>query len=842
MRATPVRRTGAALGALMIATATLALGPAAPAAADPGELTDSAVTVRWDDGTRDPEHFMYQGFRDLEVTVSQTEGLVNQSISVSWTGGRPTTRGTHDGQDVPYGNHYLQLMQCWGGPEGPEPEQCQFGGYPPNSANLYGHFTQLRDPFNRTPDPAGTFDGRFTAVDGTTVPAAGIGTYFSFNNTNEIVGARTSGNGTGRVYFETQTVTEAQHLGCGAAQEGPDGEVTGRSCWLVIVPRGEHLPDGSPHPLQWGSPLQPTNWAQRIQVPLDFAPVGEFCPIGAPERSILGTDLMSEALSSWQTTLCAGGGAAYNYTLVSDQQARGQVAAGGDSAPLALTQLPVAGDDSVVHAPVAASGVAIGFNIERNYPEPRSPEQQALQGVPLDELNLTPRLLAKLLTQSYRIHVPGGSQPNNPDAEHVAGNPVNFLQDPDFLQHNPQLADVMPVTRHPLLVPIYYSDAIREVWRYIIADEEARAWLEGQPDEWGMVVNPHYEAIGLTETPFQNFPKEDPTRFSAAADRPGYDTIALSPYMDDMAETARNTLRADDHSATVWDPNMLPRPGYREGDPQNPGQRLILSITDTTAADRFGLATANLRNQAGEFAAADEEGLAAGIEAMVPSDAAPGVFEVDPEAVSADAYPLTLLTYAAANTESGDEEAVGDYAAFLRYAADEGQRPGVGAGMLPPGYLPLPGPMRAQTECVADYLEDDGLAVEERADGTLGCVAAETPGGGSGPDDPGAGGLDDPPPFSNDDLGPAPDLVPVADGPGTDDLGPDDTGGGPTDEVPDGGEPSALPSDTPLVAGITPTTPAGWLRWALIAALATGLLAALLGPLLLRFAPRRTGL
>jgi hypothetical protein len=81
-------------------------------------LTDSQVTVS---GRGE--------FDDLRVTVNQTEDLVNQAISVTWTGGTPTRTGA-----TPFDGHYLQLMQCWGDDDGthpdnpgPPPEQCVQG-------------------------------------------------------------------------------------------------------------------------------------------------------------------------------------------------------------------------------------------------------------------------------------------------------------------------------------------------------------------------------------------------------------------------------------------------------------------------------------------------------------------------------------------------------------------------------------------------------------------------------------------------------------------------------------------------------------------------------------------
>ena len=56
------------------------------------------------------------------------------------------------------------------------------------------------------------------------------------------------------------------------------------------------------------------------------------------------------------------------------------------------------------------------------------------------------------------------------------------------------------------------------LWNWVLADPEAHAWLNGQPDQWGMKVNPIYStnpsvnpsgvAFG-TPVP-ESFPKSDP--------------------------------------------------------------------------------------------------------------------------------------------------------------------------------------------------------------------------------------------------------------------------------------------------------------------------------------------
>ena len=67
----------------------------------------------------------------------------------------------------------------------------------------------------------------------------------------------------------------------------------------MIVPRGEYKPNGfqvtgfsGPGPYLSDSPLGASNWAQRIQIHLDFDPIPAACPIGsADEREMVGTEL-----------------------------------------------------------------------------------------------------------------------------------------------------------------------------------------------------------------------------------------------------------------------------------------------------------------------------------------------------------------------------------------------------------------------------------------------------------------------------------------------------------------------------------------------------------------------
>jgi hypothetical protein len=72
---------------------------------------------------------------------------------------------------------------------------------------------------------------------------------------------------------------------------------------LVIVPRGSTEVNGSTRDdsetgrLQ-SSPLSQTNWDNRIVFPLEFTPVGQACPIGAPERRMIGHELVVDAITA----------------------------------------------------------------------------------------------------------------------------------------------------------------------------------------------------------------------------------------------------------------------------------------------------------------------------------------------------------------------------------------------------------------------------------------------------------------------------------------------------------------------------------------------------------------
>ena len=348
------------------------------------------------------------------TTVSKTDQLVNEVIKVDWTGGVPTS-----GQA-----NFLQIMQCWGDDAaGPSREQCQFGGL----QNQLGGWASTRQVYyggslsdtNETYVPPVGYVP-FHPVNGATdVPEGNTNQFYDQYTTNEIARGITYRDGTGEEFFQVQTGREAPGLGCGnIVTSAVNGSKARHKCWLVVVPRaGDELP-GINHVTSGGvltSPLSVTNWAQRIVIPLNFQNLGDSCPIDATEVPTYGTELMTNAMSSWQPALCQQADTVYSFTQVPDDLARTTAITGtGDEAGIGFVgqSIPAqtAGTAKLIYAPLTISGLGIAFLIN----------QQSLYGAPADvvyqngrlvsDIKLTPRLVAKLLTQSYMA----GNPPGNP--------------------------------------------------------------------------------------------------------------------------------------------------------------------------------------------------------------------------------------------------------------------------------------------------------------------------------------------------------------------------------------------------------------------------------------------
>ena len=759
--------------------------------------TDSAVTVNGR-GT----------FADLEITVNQTTDLANQAISITWTGGNPTRESPGT-----FSDNYLQIMQCWGdddgtvpGNPGPPPEQCVFGAVgsisiPPTSvypssyaiSRIIGIAGQTEDLSEGVSDGDGFYYRAFRAVDGTEIgvhtdpdfiPGVSAGNswlnpYFNATTTNEIPGAKTDSAGRGSELFEVHTGLQSAGLGCGQRTLEVGDELVAPQCWLVIVPRGDSLTENAGTSLVLAGPAEPVGtpplrraaWQNRIAIPLDFLPIESPCSLDDEERRLAGSDLMQAAIASWQPVLCTTADLPpYSFVPVGDGAARQQLSSSAEGGPgMVVVSKPLepAQTDPLspaVYAPVGLSGLVIGFNVER-YVRSEFPEEAAYSGMRVARLNLTPRLVAKLLTQSYRSQVSVGGPPPA-DYEWVAGNPRSMATDPDFVQFNPEFEMLRAGDERTfggLQLPAGSSDAAETLWAWVLADDEARDWLDGAADEWGMLVNPAYSTspdvnpngFGFGSPLPNNFPKADPycyqappTGFNGSIVPPPLCGTDWMPYGRNYAETARAARIGFDGARILENINPVSSSEYwRRISPQYVGLRAMLSLTDSASAAQYGLQVAALSraDDNGDdrvFIAPDDAGLQAGAAAMAPSAVDPDVLVVDPSADAPSAYPLTLLSYAAIKPLSLDDAGRNDYAEFVEYAVVEGQVAGVEVGRLPRGYAPLPASMVSAALAAAETirtlppvptttlppttLDDSGIDTGGSSDGGSGLPTPDT--------------------------------------------------------------------------------------------------------------------
>ncbi len=753
----------------------------AKAAAD----ASSSLTINWAGDTssaaslqpdRSATGFEYNEFKNIKVTVEQTQNLIDQAVRVDVSGFQGGTQTAADGTGQIWSTtgNFVQAMQCWGDPSSPTFRQtCEWGGR--FAANNGLGFSVYSDNVYRiaardvAPKADHSADVPFVARDGERFPAyqetdpSGNKQYpiaeeFGVDSSNEQLGARIKDDGTGSFDFEMQSSIQAPHLGCGSSS-------TTLKCYLVLVPRGTvygghdaacssiYNRGGAPYTygqtpaIQAGSPLNPgcDYWDNRVVVPLQFNPVATACAGGA-EQNVIGSQLLISAMASWQPTLCSTVGAPISFNTNPDSVARAQLL--GKLDDVAFTSYPItkgelqSPDDqtafdntTVSYAPVAIGAVAVSFLADGRNGQ-------------VDRLTLSPRLLAKLLTQSYIFEVPNdGDDPGNDDFAQLGAvnQSYNYMfQDPDFEALNPNWGDF--INNPSLILPgPSDTDAIAQVWKWIQSDADARNFLNGKPDPWGMTVNPNYLPAGnagakvpvwdvttglklpalqpvgfsnldgspmsLATAPINYFPKADISQVphKLGVETSQYNSIQAAPYVDDFVKAAVTTFRANPGAKTGWDPTAVRADGttgdWVSGGPQVPGRRFVIAVTDAAATARYDLDAVGLRAANGSTVttptpASMSEAVSSGLGAS----ANPAVTQVDPAKVSANGYPLTTVIYAAVNLSHATSDSRKSIAKMITYIAGDGQTVGTQVGQLPAGYLPLTDNMATQAKSAASAI------------------------------------------------------------------------------------------------------------------------------------------
>jgi hypothetical protein len=336
-------------------------------------------------------------------------------------------------------------------------------------------------------------------------------------------------------------------------------------------------------------------------------------------------------------------------------------------------------------------------------------------GKPYTTVRLDARLLAKLLTESYPADT-GVQQEytalQNPSTHQP--NPLNMAEDPEFQALNPgipaavigKIAGVSPAT---LLAMSGDSDLMWALTSYINADPEARAWLNGKPDPWGMVVNPKYKGIKL---PVTQWPLLD--TFTAPSVQRSNPCLqqSPSPYLGLVASPVQSIAQITlDLEFNVSDSQVGCNSAGAFSSTQAvgrefPGETFIFGVTSLADARRFDLQTASLETHGGStsdakftsaagrtFVAPTDTSLQAALKLMTPDKTA-GTWTVPytsmrTSAAGKTAYPGVMLVSTDLPTHGMPKSLAKEYGQFLTFAAGAGQHAGLGVGQLPPGYLPL---------------------------------------------------------------------------------------------------------------------------------------------------------
>ncbi|HEV2636361.1 MAG TPA: hypothetical protein VGX23_14515 [Actinocrinis sp.] len=658
------------------------------------------------------------------ATVSQTSNLTNQVVDVSWTGFTPAlifpddnpANGFSPGQTA----YAIAVFQC----AGTTPQDLA---------------TDCNEAFADT--GTSTSGAEPTAVEG----YAQSGTSQEFTDCTSVPGDPVCGSGSTSIQVQTSVQNSA--LGCDAAH----------ACSIVVEP----LWGGNSYGLQNGEPdacddhsldlppddyamdgndgfYNPCAWMDRIVIPIAFSPTpSQYCPTSGYQFTAEGSPALEREMEQWQPSWCTSGQNKVDFDFdsgVNEYQARSDFLS-GNSALTAATDVALVTDppaaDAVTsssrqftYAPVSNTGIVVAYYVD----DPQTSE-------PVTDIVLDARLVAKLLTESYSLdfnQCTAGQTTQSDDCDPgVANNPRDIFEDPEFLKLNPghgydytdagTTGDFLPI------VTAGNSDITYELTRWVESDPDARAFLEGRPDPWGMHVNTYYETG--QHFPISQFQVLDPgytlTDLSKLS-TPGYNgynvtmQVAWNPVtgLDTVArQLATWTGTALQFNPQCNDPEAPQppcSPGFSANNPKAKPQlfskRGLFAVMDQGTADALQFPTAELVNPAG-----NPEGPTGPAESAALSS-----MQTNPDkitqyqnfaATSPNAYPLTEVQYAMVPTCGLSAPVAQSVSSFLHDVIGS-QYYGTQVGQIPPfgGYLTLDDAQEAQTTTAAQQVASQTCA------------------------------------------------------------------------------------------------------------------------------------
>ncbi|MDX6371368.1 MAG: hypothetical protein QOD98_356 [Nocardioidaceae bacterium] len=508
---------------------------------------------------------------------------------------------------------------------------------------------------------------------------------------------------------------------------------TGQSISDSACRKGGQFPPGSSNfanqgvdqavaPVLWWSA---SNWANRFTIPITFGLPPDACDVLDPRAptGFYGSELMAQASLQWAPAYCLSK-KRFKFQLNQMSDAAGWNLMESGAGPAAFVSSPHrrTSADPVGFAPTAVTGFAIGYNVDR-------PDN----GGEYTDLRLNPRLVAKLLTQSYLGSELGRGHPG------IGNNPIAIMNDPEFIALNPGLSQISQEAGASLLSLANDSDIIQQLTDWIAHDDAAMDFINGKADPWGMKVNPSYKKIKLPRSEWPLLDTYIPTTNNTCRQN------NPDVYFSQLAAPVTTLRKVSDALLDGW-PNVQTRcefdqvsNTYKLGriDRQSYGARFMLGVVSLGDAARYGLHAAALQTKKGTYVAPDDDSLAAAVDLMQPqqpqqpdkggkghqdTQARRAGGEVDVSELgrpfvldqadirkSGEAYPGTMVVYTAARLQNLIQDDADKVAQFIRTATTEGQQAGPGNGELPGGFLPIE--KKGSTRKLFDLAQEVAMAV-----------------------------------------------------------------------------------------------------------------------------------
>jgi hypothetical protein len=495
--------------------------------------------------------------------------------------------------------------------------------------------------------------------------------------------------------------------------------------------------------------------ADRIVIPLSFAPTPTDCPSSTPEFYAQGSPMMQTQMLQWQAGWCTGRApVTLNYTFNSESVAREDFLAGGQaggaSINMALVTLPAtaaeqqASQRRFTYAPLANSGAGIAYYVD-----------DGKTGTRINRMVLDPRLLAKLITQSYTLGY--GCTPADHTTPSLSCDPAvwgtgknaySLFDDPEFLSLNRQCepfgtpanytcgnpsdgtdpaTDDFPAningsnsTLWGTFLPTVLepdSDMTYDLTGWIAANPDAAAFLNGTADPSGMQVNSNYLHVSYPasafpvldngyDAPINCSPQCQPGQADATMQatwnpQVDLDTIALDLLTDQPTAAAPVDACPATGEACTSPHEMVTTSGMP---PQLPGNLTLLSELDLGDMAGYQFPAADLVNGAGDAVGPTQASVEAAVSDMKTNP--DGITQyLDYTSTDPAAYPLAMVDYAMVPTCGLSHTEASDIADFLTKVATTGQTQGEAPGDLAPGYYPLTAKQKAQTLQAAQQVE-----------------------------------------------------------------------------------------------------------------------------------------